>query len=134
MEDSRYGVEAARAAGMRAFGYAGGLTAAERLAGPSTTVFHDMRELPELLEPGVSGRCRAPAVPRAGSKALGPPGGGPRALEPCGAVSAGPTGAPVLPDRAPAGGFQARDAGRWGTGVTQTWARGATDPGLRLRG
>jgi HAD superfamily hydrolase (TIGR01509 family) len=50
IEDSRYGVEAARAAGMRAFGYAGGLTAAELLAGPATTVFHDMRELPALLE------------------------------------------------------------------------------------
>ena len=50
VEDSRYGVEAARAAGMHAFGYAGGLTAAERLAGPATTVFHDMRELPALLE------------------------------------------------------------------------------------
>lgn len=50
IEDSRYGVEAARAAGMRAFGYAGGLTAAERLAGPATTVFHDMRELPALVD------------------------------------------------------------------------------------
>jgi HAD superfamily hydrolase (TIGR01509 family) len=49
VEDSRYGVEAARAAGMRAFGYAGGLTAADRLAGPATTVFADMRELPALL-------------------------------------------------------------------------------------
>jgi HAD superfamily hydrolase (TIGR01509 family) len=49
VEDSRYGVEAARAAGMRAFGYAGGLTAADRLAGPATTVFDDMRELPALL-------------------------------------------------------------------------------------
>jgi HAD superfamily hydrolase (TIGR01509 family) len=49
VEDSRYGVEAARAAGMRAFGYAGGLTTADRLAGPATTVFHDMRELPALL-------------------------------------------------------------------------------------
>jgi HAD superfamily hydrolase (TIGR01509 family) len=49
IEDSRYGVEAARAAGMRAFGYAGGVTATERLAGPGTVVFDDMRELPELL-------------------------------------------------------------------------------------
>ncbi|MEV0533511.1 HAD family hydrolase [Kitasatospora sp. NPDC050463] len=49
VEDSRPGVEAARAAGMRAFGYAGGLTSAERLAGPGTVVFHDMRELPALL-------------------------------------------------------------------------------------
>jgi HAD superfamily hydrolase (TIGR01509 family) len=50
IEDSRYGVEAARAAGMRAFGYAGGLTPADRLAGPATVVFDDMRELPALLE------------------------------------------------------------------------------------
>jgi HAD superfamily hydrolase (TIGR01509 family) len=49
VEDSRFGVEAARAAGMQAFGYAGGLTPADRLAGPGTTVFHDMHELPELL-------------------------------------------------------------------------------------
>ncbi len=49
VEDSRYGVEAARAAGMLAFGYAGGLTAAERLEGPDTIVFEDMRELPRLL-------------------------------------------------------------------------------------
>jgi HAD superfamily hydrolase (TIGR01509 family) len=49
VEDSRYGVEAARAAGMLVFGYAGGLTAAERLEGPDTVVFQDMRELPRLL-------------------------------------------------------------------------------------
>jgi HAD superfamily hydrolase (TIGR01509 family) len=49
VEDSRYGVEAARAAGMHAFGYAGGLTPAERLAGPATTIFDDMRDLPALL-------------------------------------------------------------------------------------
>ncbi|MGW7135011.1 HAD family hydrolase [Streptomyces xanthophaeus] len=49
VEDSGPGVRAARAAGMRAFGYAGGLTPAERLEGPGTTVFHDMRELPALL-------------------------------------------------------------------------------------
>ncbi len=53
VEDSRYGVEAARAAGMRPFGYAGGLTPAERLAGPGTVVFDDMRELPRLLGGGV---------------------------------------------------------------------------------
>jgi HAD superfamily hydrolase (TIGR01509 family) len=51
VEDSRPGVEAARSAGMRALGYAGGLTAPERLAGPGTTVFHDMRELPALVAP-----------------------------------------------------------------------------------
>ena len=49
VEDSRYGVQAARAAGMRAFGYAGGLTRADRLAGPGTRVFADMLELPGLL-------------------------------------------------------------------------------------
>jgi HAD superfamily hydrolase (TIGR01509 family) len=49
VEDSRYGVAAARAAGMRAFGYAGGLTPPEWLEGERTTVFDDMRELPGLL-------------------------------------------------------------------------------------
>jgi HAD superfamily hydrolase (TIGR01509 family) len=49
VEDSRYGVEAARAAGMDAFAYAGGVTAADALAGPRTVVFDDMRRLPQLL-------------------------------------------------------------------------------------
>ena len=49
VEDSLYGVLAARAAGMRAFGYAGGLTTAERLEGEATVVFDDMRALPHLL-------------------------------------------------------------------------------------
>jgi HAD superfamily hydrolase (TIGR01509 family) len=52
VEDSRFGVLAARAAGMRAFGYAGGLCPPELLAGPGTVVFHDMRELPRLLADG----------------------------------------------------------------------------------
>ena len=52
VEDSRYGVEAARAAGMRAFGYAGGLAPKGALAGPHTIVFEDMRELPGLLARG----------------------------------------------------------------------------------
>ncbi|MET9954614.1 HAD family hydrolase [Streptomyces sp. NPDC006339] len=49
VEDSAYGVRAARAAGMRAFGYSGGLTRADRLAGERTVVFEDMRRLPGLL-------------------------------------------------------------------------------------
>jgi HAD superfamily hydrolase (TIGR01509 family) len=49
VEDSRFGVEAARAAGMRAFGYSGGLTPAHLLAGSAAVVFTDMRELPRLL-------------------------------------------------------------------------------------
>jgi HAD superfamily hydrolase (TIGR01509 family) len=49
VEDSRFGVAAARAAGMRAFGYAGGLTPAAWLEGPGTVVFTDMRDLPRLL-------------------------------------------------------------------------------------
>ncbi len=49
VEDNFYGVEAARAAGMIAFGYAGGVTPAYRLEGPQTVVFDDMRELPVLL-------------------------------------------------------------------------------------
>jgi HAD superfamily hydrolase (TIGR01509 family) len=50
VEDSQYGVQAARAAGMAAFGYAGSVTPARMLEGPGTTVFDDMRELPRLLE------------------------------------------------------------------------------------
>ncbi|MGP4114601.1 HAD family hydrolase [Streptomyces sp. 4N509B] len=49
VEDSQYGVQAARAAGMRSFGYAGGLTPAAWLAGEGTVVFDDMRKLPVLL-------------------------------------------------------------------------------------
>ncbi|MDK0520134.1 HAD family hydrolase [Streptomyces sp. ML-6] len=49
VEDSKYGVQAARSAGMRALGYAGGLTPAHWLEGPDTVVFDDMRKLPTLL-------------------------------------------------------------------------------------
>jgi HAD superfamily hydrolase (TIGR01509 family) len=52
VEDSHAGVQAARAAGMRALAFAGGLTPAELLEGPDTTVFEDMRELPGLLDQG----------------------------------------------------------------------------------
>jgi len=50
VEDSRYGVQAARAAGMRVLAYGGGLTPRDQLAGPATVVFDDMRELPRLLD------------------------------------------------------------------------------------
>ncbi|MGN9810169.1 HAD family hydrolase [Micromonospora sp. BQ11] len=50
VEDSQYGVQAARAAGMRCFGFAGGLTPAHRLEGLDTVVFDDMRKLPALLD------------------------------------------------------------------------------------
>jgi HAD superfamily hydrolase (TIGR01509 family) len=50
VEDSVYGVQAARAAGMRALAYTGAaMTASEALAGPDTWLFADMGELPELL-------------------------------------------------------------------------------------
>lgn len=49
VDDSPYGVEAARAAGMRILAFAGGLVPAERLRGPDTVVFTDMRELPGLV-------------------------------------------------------------------------------------
>ncbi|MFF4385274.1 HAD family hydrolase [Streptomyces sp. NBC_00853] len=49
VEDSQYGLQAARAAGMRAFAYAGGMTPARRLEGPDTVIFDDMRKLPDLL-------------------------------------------------------------------------------------
>jgi HAD superfamily hydrolase (TIGR01509 family) len=50
VEDSVFGVDAALAAGMRPFAYAGGVTPAERLARPGAVVFTDMRRLPGLLE------------------------------------------------------------------------------------
>lgn len=49
VEDSRHGVAAARAAGMTAYGYAGGVTPGAALAGPRTTVFDDMRDLAGIL-------------------------------------------------------------------------------------
>jgi HAD superfamily hydrolase (TIGR01509 family) len=52
VEDSRAGVEAARAAGMDVFAYAGSVTPGARLEGERTTVFDDMRRLPALLADG----------------------------------------------------------------------------------
>ena len=49
VEDSRYGVEAARAAGMDVFAYAGSVTPGAALEGEHTIVFDDMRRLPALL-------------------------------------------------------------------------------------
>jgi HAD superfamily hydrolase (TIGR01509 family) len=49
VEDSRFGVRAARAAGMRVLGYAGGLTPSALLSREGAEVFADMRELPRLL-------------------------------------------------------------------------------------
>jgi HAD superfamily hydrolase (TIGR01509 family) len=49
VEDSVYGVRAARAAGMTAYGFAGGLTSAGALADEGAVVVHDMAELVEPL-------------------------------------------------------------------------------------
>ena len=49
IEDSVYGVQAAVAAGMTAYGYAGGLTAADRLAADGAIVFERMHDLVEAL-------------------------------------------------------------------------------------
>lgn len=49
VEDSRYGVQAARAAGMDVLGFAGGVTSPDDLQGPRTIVFDDMSVLPQLL-------------------------------------------------------------------------------------
>lgn len=51
IEDSTYGVAAARAAGMTVYAFAGGVTPAHRLAGPGTVVFHAMADLVALLAP-----------------------------------------------------------------------------------
>lgn len=60
VEDSPFGVQAAHAAGMKAFAYAGGIVPPEKLAS-ADVIFDDMRELPRLLsEAGGSGiRSRA---------------------------------------------------------------------------
>jgi HAD superfamily hydrolase (TIGR01509 family) len=50
VEDSKFGVAAARAAGMRVLGFAGGLTPPEWLEGPDTIVFHDMADLVSLID------------------------------------------------------------------------------------
>jgi beta-phosphoglucomutase-like phosphatase (HAD superfamily) len=50
VEDSRYGVQAARAADMDVLAYAGGLTSVQSLVGARTTVFDDMSELPTLIK------------------------------------------------------------------------------------
>ena len=55
VEDSAYGLQAARAAGMHALAclrVRRRVTPADRLAGPGTTVFSDMRQLPDLLAAG----------------------------------------------------------------------------------
>ncbi len=49
VEDSRFGVEAARAAGMGVYAYTGSVTPAAMLEGERTVVFDDMRRLPALL-------------------------------------------------------------------------------------
>ena len=51
IEDSVYGVQAAVAAGMTAYGYAGGLTAADRLAAAGAVVFEQMADLVAVLVP-----------------------------------------------------------------------------------
>jgi HAD superfamily hydrolase (TIGR01509 family) len=50
VEDSRSGVDAARAAGMRVLAFAGGLSPSELLQGPNTILFDHMRDLPQLLD------------------------------------------------------------------------------------
>jgi HAD superfamily hydrolase (TIGR01509 family) len=64
VEDSRFGVEAARRAGMAVYGYAGGLTKPAALEGTGTTVFDDMAQLPALLGlgPRAPGGSGPPAV------------------------------------------------------------------------
>lgn len=51
VEDSPFGVAAAKAAGMTAFAYAGGLVPRDRLS-EADVVFDDMRDLPRLLASG----------------------------------------------------------------------------------
>lgn len=50
IEDSAHGVTAARAAGMRVLGYAGGVTPARILQEAGAHIFEDMAELPTLID------------------------------------------------------------------------------------
>jgi HAD superfamily hydrolase (TIGR01509 family) len=50
VEDSRFGVEAARAAGMHVFAFTAGPTPARLLEGRGTTLFDAMSELPAMIE------------------------------------------------------------------------------------
>jgi HAD superfamily hydrolase (TIGR01509 family) len=56
VEDSVYGVRAALAAGMAAYGFAGGLTRAEALAAEGAVVFHEMADLVDVLTGSSAGR------------------------------------------------------------------------------
>lgn len=49
VEDSPFGIEAALAAGMAAFGFSGSVTPADRLTRPRVTVFDRMTDLPSLV-------------------------------------------------------------------------------------
>ena len=49
IEDSMAGVMAARSAGMRSFGYHGGITPPDHLEGPDTVLFDDIARLPDLI-------------------------------------------------------------------------------------
>jgi len=51
IEDSVYGVQAGVAAGMTVYGFGGGLTAAERLAGAGAVTFAAMADLRDVIAP-----------------------------------------------------------------------------------
>jgi HAD superfamily hydrolase (TIGR01509 family) len=51
VEDSAFGVAAARAAGMRSYGFTGSLSRGDQLAGPNTVLFGRMEDLPGLVLP-----------------------------------------------------------------------------------
>jgi HAD superfamily hydrolase (TIGR01509 family) len=56
IEDSVYGVRAGVAAGMRVYGYAGGLTPADELAAAGAVVFDEMADLVDVLTSGRAAR------------------------------------------------------------------------------
>ena len=60
VEDSVSGITGALAAGMRVFGFAGGVTSASKLSIVGASVFHHMSELPSLLSP--EDRSQSPGV------------------------------------------------------------------------
>ncbi len=60
VEDSPFGVQAAQAAGMTSFAYAGGIMTPEKLAS-ADLIFDDMRELPRLLSEAAGSGIRTSA-------------------------------------------------------------------------
>lgn len=75
IEDSPFGLVAARDAGMSAFGFSGSVTPTHRLALQGVTIFESMAELPRLLTTAQSPTTEDTTCPMPGVRALPPTAG-----------------------------------------------------------